>query len=122
VLRRIFGTKTEEVEEVGEHSIMRSFITCLLHHMLLGRLRQLEDSGHVARMGEMRNANNTFVGKSEGKRKLEDLSVDWTVILERIIEKWIGKIWTGFIWLRTGISGGVLKMFQKQGRRFLTVE
>jgi hypothetical protein len=26
--------------------------------------------GHVARMGEMRNAYNTLVGKSEGKRLL----------------------------------------------------
>jgi hypothetical protein len=30
VLRRIFGTKSDEVTEVGENCIMRSFITCAL--------------------------------------------------------------------------------------------
>jgi hypothetical protein len=34
VLRRIFGPKREEVAE-GD-CIMRSFITCTLHHALLG--------------------------------------------------------------------------------------
>jgi hypothetical protein len=30
VLRRIFGPKGDEVKEVGENYIMRSFITCTL--------------------------------------------------------------------------------------------
>jgi hypothetical protein len=30
VLRRIFGLKRDEVTEVGENYIMRSFITCTL--------------------------------------------------------------------------------------------
>jgi hypothetical protein len=30
VLRRIFGPKRDEVTEVGENCIMRSFITCTL--------------------------------------------------------------------------------------------
>jgi hypothetical protein len=30
VLRRIFGPKRDEVQEVGESCIMRSFITCIL--------------------------------------------------------------------------------------------
>jgi hypothetical protein len=34
VLRRIFGPKREEM--AGENCIMRSFITCTLHHILLG--------------------------------------------------------------------------------------
>jgi hypothetical protein len=34
VLRRIFGPKKEEV--AGEDYIMRSFITCTLHQILLG--------------------------------------------------------------------------------------
>jgi len=32
VLRRIFGLKREESQEAGEYCIMRSFITCTLHH------------------------------------------------------------------------------------------
>jgi hypothetical protein len=34
VLRRIFGTKREEV--AGEDHIMRNFITCALHQILFG--------------------------------------------------------------------------------------
>jgi hypothetical protein len=41
--------------------------------------------GYVARMGEMRTAYEIFVGKPEGKRALEDLAVDVTIILEWIL-------------------------------------
>jgi hypothetical protein len=36
VLRRIFWSKMEEVQKDGGNGIMRSFITCVLHHILLG--------------------------------------------------------------------------------------
>jgi hypothetical protein len=36
VLRRIFATKGRKCREVGEDCIMRSFITCMLHQILLG--------------------------------------------------------------------------------------
>jgi len=40
--------------------------------MLLGdKTRRMRWIGHVARMGEMRNAYNIFVGKHAGKRPLE---------------------------------------------------
>jgi hypothetical protein len=32
--------------------------------------RKMRSTGHVARMGEMRNAYNILVGKSEGKRPI----------------------------------------------------
>jgi len=37
-----------------------------------------------------------------GKRKdhSEDLGVSGKIILEWILEKWRGKLWTGFAWLR----------------------
>jgi len=34
VLRRIFGPNMEEV--AGEDCLMRSFVTCMLHQILLG--------------------------------------------------------------------------------------
>jgi hypothetical protein len=52
VLGRIFGRKREEVAEAGEDS------------------RRMRWTGHVARMGEMRNAYSI----SFGKRKLRDHS------------------------------------------------
>jgi hypothetical protein len=39
----------------------------------------------------------------------EDLGVDGKIILERILGKQGGKIWTGCVSLRTGISGGLLR-------------
>jgi hypothetical protein len=37
---------------------------------------------------------------------LEDLGVDWRIILKFIIMKWDEKVWTGLIWLRIGTGTG----------------
>jgi hypothetical protein len=37
----------------------------------------------------------------------EDLGIDEEVILERLLRKWDGKMWTGFFWARIGIGGGL---------------
>jgi hypothetical protein len=63
--------------EAGEECIMRSFITCTLHQLLLGRIKENEMAGHVARMGDMRNAFKMFARKSEGKRPLERPRSRW---------------------------------------------
>jgi hypothetical protein len=44
--------------------------------------RKMRWSGHVARMGEMRNAYKVLVGKCEGRDHSEDLGVDGKIILE----------------------------------------
>jgi len=31
----------------------------------------------------------------------------WEIMLEQILEKQDGNVWTGFIWLRIGINGGL---------------
>jgi hypothetical protein len=38
-------------------------------------------------MGEMRNSYNILIGKHEGKRPLEDPSIDDNIILEWILGK-----------------------------------
>jgi len=38
----------------------------------------------------------------------EDIGVDWKIILEWILEKWCGKLWTGYIWIRVRTSGELL--------------
>jgi hypothetical protein len=48
-------------------------------------------AGKVARMGKMRNAYNSSVGKLEGRDNSEDLGVDGKIMLEG------EKVWTGFI-------------------------
>jgi hypothetical protein len=42
------------------------------------------------------------------KNHLEDLGVDREIILEEVLRKYGGNVWTGFIWLRIGTSGGLL--------------
>jgi hypothetical protein len=39
---------------------------------------------------------------------LEDLVIDGRIILQLILQKQDGKLWTGFIWLRIGTIGGNL--------------
>jgi hypothetical protein len=44
-----------------------------------------------------------WLQKPEGKRPLGRLGIDGR-ILEWVLEKQGGKVWTGFIWLRIGTS------------------
>jgi hypothetical protein len=61
-------------------------------------------------MGEKRNAYRILVGKSEGKRKLGRPSCRWVNNIKIDLRGigWDGMVWTGSIWLRIGISGGLL--------------
>jgi hypothetical protein len=44
----------------------------------------------------------------KGRNHLEDLGVDGKIILELILGKYGGRVWTGFILLRIGTSGRAL--------------
>ena len=44
----------------------------------------------------------------KGRDNLEDLSVDGRIIINWIVKKSDKWTWTGLIWLRTGIGGGLL--------------
>jgi hypothetical protein len=44
----------------------------------------------------------------KGRNYSEDLDVDGNIILEWILGKWGSKVWTVYIWLRLGTSGGPL--------------
>jgi hypothetical protein len=70
--------------------------------------RRMRWAGHVARMGEKRNAYRILMGKPQTKQPLGSLGVDGRVILKWILEKSDGVEWPGFIWLRLGISGWLL--------------
>jgi hypothetical protein len=49
-----------------------------------------------------------FGWKTEGRDYSEHLDVDGRIILEWILGKYVGNLWAGFIWLRIGISNGLL--------------
>jgi hypothetical protein len=61
------------------------------------KLRKTRLEWHMARMGEMRNAYEVLVGKHKGRDHSEYLGVDRKIILDRILQKWGGKLWTGCI-------------------------
>jgi hypothetical protein len=68
VLRRIFGPKREDV--AGEwrrlHNEELHNLYASLNIIMVIKSRRMRWKGHVARIGEMRNACTILVGKSEG--------------------------------------------------------
>jgi hypothetical protein len=69
--------------------------------------RRMRWAGHVARMGEKRNAYRILVGKPEGNRPLGRPGRKWEDNIKMDFRE-IGWGWTGLIWLRLGTSGGPL--------------
>jgi hypothetical protein len=59
--------------------------------------RRMTLAGHVARVGEMRNAYNFWLENLTGRDHSEDLGVDERIILEWILQKYGGRLWTAFI-------------------------
>jgi hypothetical protein len=47
-------------------------------------------------------------GDLRERGNLEELSIDWKIILKSAYKEWDGEVWTGFIWLRIGAVGGLL--------------
>jgi hypothetical protein len=71
-LRRIFGPKRDEVTG-GWRKLHNEGLHDLYSSPSIIRIiksRRMRWAGHVARMGEKRNAYRLLVGKSEGKRLL----------------------------------------------------
>jgi hypothetical protein len=46
-----------------------------------------------------------YLKNLKGQDHLEDLGIYEKIILEWILRKYSGKVWTGFIWLRIGTLG-----------------
>jgi len=63
---------------------------------------------HVARMGERRGVYRVSMGNPEGKRPLGRLRSRWEDNIKMGLQEMCGEAWTGLIWLRTGIGGGLL--------------
>jgi hypothetical protein len=68
--------------EDGVGCIMRSFINCTLHKMLVIKSRRIQWARHVACMGKMRSVYKILAGKPEDKNNSGDLGIDGWIILE----------------------------------------
>jgi hypothetical protein len=106
VLRRIFGPKRDEVtggwrelhnEELHDFYSLPSIIRIM-------KTRSMRWAGHVARMGEKRNACRLLVRKPEGRRPLGRPRRRWLDNIRRDL----GVVWTGSVWLRIGTGGELL--------------
>jgi hypothetical protein len=107
VLKRIFCPKREEVaggwrilhnEEL--HNLYTSpNIISVINSRMMGWAE------HVGCIEEMRNAYKILVGKPEEKRPLGRPTCGWEFNIRIDVRKQSGKVWTGFIWLRTRTSG-----------------
>jgi hypothetical protein len=83
--------------EVGENCIMRSLIAPSIIRMI--KSRRMRWAGHVARMGEKRNAYRILVGEPEGKRPLGRPRCSWV----DNIKMDLGEIgWDGMDWIVPG--------------------
>jgi hypothetical protein len=76
--------------------------------MRVNKSRRVRWVVYVTCMGQIRNAYKILVSKPERKRPLRRPKHRWKLILECITGKYGGNLWTGFMWLRIGTSGGLL--------------
>jgi hypothetical protein len=97
-LRRIFGAKRNE-ETGGWRKLHNEELHNLYYSPNIIRMiksRRMRWAGHVARMGEERNAYRILAGKPERKRPLGRPRRGWTT-LKWILEKYDGMEWIGLI-------------------------
>jgi hypothetical protein len=59
-------------------------------------------------MGEGRDAYRVLVGRPEGRRPLGRRRRRWDDNIKMYLQKEGRVAWTGLIWLRIGIGGGLL--------------
>jgi hypothetical protein len=110
VLRKIFGPKRDDVIECWRklHNEELHNLYCSSSIIRIIKSRIMRWAGHVARMGEKRNACGILVGKLVGKRPLGRPRRRWENNIRMDLREieWGGM--TGLIWLRIGTSGWLL--------------
>jgi hypothetical protein len=70
------------------------------------KTRMMGWAGHVARMGERRNAYRLLVEKSEERKPLGRQSHRWLDNIRMDLVEVV--MWTGLVWLRIGTDGELL--------------
>ena len=110
MLRRIFGTKRDEVirewKKLHNEELLNGLYSSpnTVRKIKSIRMRWV---GHVARMGESRGVYRVLMGKPERKH-LGEPGLDGRGVLRLIFRNWDVGVWTGFSWLGIGTGGGHL--------------
>jgi hypothetical protein len=95
VLRRIFGPKRDEVtgdwRRLHNEELHSVYSSPSIIRMI--KSRRMRWAGHVARMGEKRNACRILVGKPEGKRPLGRTRRRWVDNMDFREMGWDGMDW-----------------------------
>jgi hypothetical protein len=68
------------------------------------KLRRMRWAGHVALMGEKRNAYRIFARKPEGKRPLGRRRRRWVNNIKMNLGETEWVVWIGLIWLKTLVN------------------
>ena len=93
MLRSICGSRRDEV--TGEWRRLRNEELYTMYPSLnviqVIKSRRMRGAGHVARMGERRNAYMFWCGNLREGEHVKDPSVDGRIILKWTFEKWYGE-------------------------------
>jgi hypothetical protein len=99
VLRRIFGPKRDEVtgESRKLHNEELRDLYCLPSVIRMIESGRIRWAGHVARMGDKRNAYRLLVGKPEGNKSLGKLRRSWVdnIRMDLVEVGWGNVDWIG---------------------------
>jgi hypothetical protein len=99
VLRRIFEPKRDEVtgewRKMHNEELHDSYFSPSIIRMIMSRM--MTWAGHIARMGEKRNAYRLLVRKPEGKRPIEKPRRRWvyTIRMDLVEVGWGDVDWIG---------------------------
>jgi len=110
VLRRIFGTRRDEVK--GEcrrlHNEELKNLYSSPNNVRVIKSRRIRWAGHVTLMGEERGVYRFLVGKPEGRRPLGRPRRRWVNNIRMDLQEVYVGIWTGLGWPRIETGGGCL--------------